>query len=446
MRLILPLTTMRLTLPLTALFALALSPTAGLAQSALSLSLEEAERRALTSNERILIALEEIERTAGLVREVRARALPSLDVTYSYTRNVQQPVIFFNQGGQVQQISIGSDNDNSVGISIEQTLFSRAVGAAGQAARIAQEVSRLGMEEAGEALALDVRRAYYAILLNGALIEVQEEALEQAQARLRQVERFLDVGTAAEFDRLTAEVEVDNIRPLLIEAKNAYALSLNELKRLVGIPQHQEIVLTDSLAHVPVELTLEQAQTQARVGRDDLRRQRATVQLQQQAVAVERAQSFPELSFNFDLSRRASSDEFVPSTSDFSQSASAGVELAIPVFDGRAAEGRVRQARAELAKEDLRLGALEKDVELEVQQAFQNVRADAERIEAAQATMGRAERALEIAQTRFRNGLSTQLELNDSELALTQARTNLASALYDYNVARAEFLRAIGER
>ncbi|MBA2564584.1 MAG: TolC family protein [Gemmatimonadetes bacterium] len=414
--------------------------------AAMPLSLREAEDLALERNERVLIAREEIERTAGQIREVRARTLPSLDVTYRYARNIQRPVLFFGEGGDIRQISIGSDNDNQVSLELTQTLFSRSVNAATRAARLAQDVSRFNLEETGETLTLDVRRAYYLALLNGALIGVQEQALEQAERRLRQVEQFLDVGTAAEFDRLTAQVEADNIRPLLIEARNDYTLALNELKRLVGVPLDQDVTLTDSLAYEPVDLTLQQARERALVERDDLRSQRAGVQLQQQAVAVEQAQSFPEFSFTFDMSRRASSDQFVPSTSEFSQTSTAGLEIRVPVFDGRAAEGRVRQARAQLSSQELRLSALEQDVELQVQQALLNASAGAERIEATQATVGRAARALEIAETRFRSGLSTQLELNDAELALTQARTTLARALFDHNVARAEFLRAVGER
>ncbi|MFN2432080.1 MAG: TolC family protein [Gemmatimonadota bacterium] len=416
------------------------------APGAIPLSLEQAEELALERNERVLIAREEIERTKGLEREVRAASLPSLDVIYRYTRNVQRPVIFFDQGGEVQQVSIGEDNDNTVGLSLDQTLFSRSVLAANRAAGLAQEVSELGLEEVNEELALDVRRTYYTVLLNAALIGVQELALEQADARLGQVRQFFDVGTAAEFDVLTAEVEADNIRPLLITARNDYALALNELKRVVGLPLDEPVALTDSLTFDPVEMSFAQALELARLQRDDLRRQRATVQLQQQAVAVERAQAFPELSFNFDLTRRASSGDLVPATSDFSQSASAGVELSFPVFDGRATEGRMRQARAVLAQEELRQSALEEDVALEVQQALQNVRAASEATEAARATVSRAARALEIAQTRFRNGLSTQLELNDSELALTQARSTLARTLYQHNVARAELQRAIGQR
>ncbi len=414
--------------------------------SAIPLALGQAEDLALARNERVLIAREEIERTRGQVREVRAQSLPSLDVNYTYTRNIQQPVIFFNQNGEVQQIRVGSDNDNALNFKIEQTLFSRQINAGMRAARIAEEVSRLGLEDTGEQLTRDVRVAYYTALLNDALVGVQEEALAQAERRLEQVQRFFEVGTAAEFDVLTAQVELENIRPLLIGARNDFALSLNSLKRLVGIPLEEEIQLTDSLTFEAVEVTLEDAKRRALLQRDDLRRQEASIQLQQQVLAAERAVSFPELSFDLNLTRRASSDEFVPSSLEFSQSTSAAIELDIPVFDGRAAEGRIRQARAELNKQEFTRSALRQDIELQVQQAYQSVLAAKEATEAARSTVGRAERALEIAETRFKNGLSTQLELNDAQLAVTQSRTSLARALYAYNVARAELLRAMGER
>ncbi|HEY7461453.1 MAG TPA: TolC family protein [Gemmatimonadota bacterium] len=414
--------------------------------SGLPLSLGEAEALALSRNERVLIAREEIERTRGLVREVRARALPTLDVNYTYTRNIQQPVIFFNQNGEVQQIRIGSDNDNILSFQLEQTLFSPAINAASRAARISEQVSRLALEDTGEQLVRDVRVAYYTALLGDALVRVQEAALAQAGRRLEQVRRFLEVGTAAEFDVLTAEVEAENIRPQLIVARNDQALALNNLKRLVGIPLEEEVQLTDSLTFEPVEATLEQAREHALLQRDDLRRQEATVQFQQQVLAAERAASFPELSFNLNLSRRASSDEFVPSTLEFSQATSAAVELDIPVFDGRATEGRVRQARAQLNEDEFAHSALRQDIELQVQQSYQSVLSAKEATEAARSTLGRAERALQIAETRFKNGLSTQLELNDAELAVTQSRSTLARALYAYNVARADLQRAMGER
>ena len=83
---------------------------------------------------------------------------------------------------------------------------------------------------------------------------------------------------------------------------------------------------------------------------------------------------------------------------------------------------------------------------LEVEQAYRTVRAAREWVVASRDTVARAEKALEIAQLRYRNGLSTQLELDDAELAVTEARTNLARSLHAYATAQAELQAATGER
>jgi outer membrane protein TolC len=97
-------------------------------------------------------------------------------------------------------------------------------------------------------------------------------------------------------------------------------------------------------------------------------------------------------------------------------------------------------------RETYRLEQLTENARLDVQQSHQAMVASGEQIEASESNIERAERALEIAQTRFRNGLSTQVELNDAELAVTQARTNFAQALFNYNAARAQLMAATGER
>jgi outer membrane protein TolC len=92
-----------------------------------------------------------------------------------------------------------------------------------------------------------------------------------------------------------------------------------------------------------------------------------------------------------------------------------------------------------------RLHALERDVELQVLDAWQSVQAAAESVTATQATLDLAERAYEIATVRFRSGLSTQLELDESEQDLIEAQSNAAEALYSHMLARAVLLHAMGE-
>ncbi len=410
------------------------------------LTVEEAVGRALAENEQTRIARAAVDRTRGVVREAFASALPTVDGTYSLARNLQRPVIFFNQGGETQQISIGEDNEHAFGLSIEQTLFDRRLGAAVSAARHGRAASEAQYERALADVALETKEDYYAVLLAEAAVEVREGAVQLATDRVEQVRLFRDVGTASDFEVLTAEVDLENLRPDLIQARNDLRLAENGLERTIGLPLDEEVVLVDTLAFVPMTIALETARARALAARAHHQAQAQTVELREELVNVERAEAFPTLSLTLDVSRRSSSEAFVPEERDFSQSAVAALAVDIPIFDGRRTEGRALQARADYVEAQERYRALERDVQLQVQDAWQTVEAAAQTVEATRATGGRANRAYEIARVRFREGLSTQLELDVAEQAVTVARLNAAQALHDHLVAVARLLSAMGDR
>lgn len=415
----------------------------------LQLSVEEAVRRAVTVNENVLIARAERAAAEGRIKQVRSDALPQITANFGYTRNLQTPVIFFNTEEGVEQIQVGSDNDYTMGLSLSQTVFDFSLGPARTAARLGREATGAQVESARTRVALGARSAYYDVLLSQRLVEVQEQALEQAERRLSQVEDFYRAGTASEFDLLTAQVEVDNLRPPLIEARNQLSLRRDRLKRTAGIPLERTVVVTDTFP-VPEatepERELDAYVEQALRQRPDLRAQRIRVDLQEENLTAQERDALPTLEFVAGLQRQASSSDLLPPERDFTQSASAGLNFSIPLFDGLARSGQVQQATAERDRERFRREQLREDIRLEVEQAHQALQAARERIEASAANVSRAERALEIAQSRFRNGLSTQVELNDAELAVTEARTNRARALHAYSIARAQLLAATGQR
>lgn len=410
------------------------------------LTVEEAVAYALHSNAEARIARVSIDRTEGVVREAYARALPSIDGSYRMTRNLQRPVLFFNQGGETQQISIGDQNEHAFSIAVRQPIFDMSLGAGVRAARHGRVASEASYERTLSEVELATRTAYYDALLAEALVHVRENALRLTEQRLEQVRLFHAVGTASDFDLLTARVEVENARPPLIRARNDLRLALNDVKRVTGLPLDQPVELDDSLAFRPVEVGLEEATARSLVERADLLAQQATVELNEELVNVESSESYPTLSLQLDLTRRASSPDFVPEDRDFSQSATAALALSIPIFDGRRVQGRTLQARADHVASMERLRALERDVRLEILDAWQSVEAAAEAVEATRATVEQAREAHEIALVRFRSGLSTQLELDEAEQNVLEAESNAARALYDHLVAAARLRNAMGIR
>lgn len=411
----------------------------------LALTVAQAVQRALVANEQTRIARTEVDRTDGQVREAYARVMPTIDGSYRFTRNLQRPVLFFDQEGETQQIQIGNATEHAFDLTLEQPVIDFSLGSALAAAGHGTAASLANYERALSDVALDARLAYYGVLLADADAAVAANALELARRRLDQVQLFFDVGTAAEFDVLTARVALEGARPDQIRAVNALRLAYNELKRVTGVPFSTDVELADSLAYAPVEMALDAAVAAALERRGDLTAQRETVALTRELVDVQRSEGYPSISLFLNLNRRASSEEMWPEDRDFTQSATAALALDIPIFDGRRNQGLTLQARADYVAAVERLHALERDVELQVLDAWQSVQAAAEGVTATRATLELAQRAYDIATVRFRSGLSTQLELDEAEQNLIEAQSNAAEALYSHMAARALLLHAMGE-
>lgn len=428
-----------------AILTLLFSPTDGRSQVVeRRLTVDGAVELALRQNARVIVAAAEVDRARGAVEETQSRALPDLDFSYAYGRNLQRPAIFFNQGGQTQQITVGEAHDNTFVLSLRQTLFDPSLPSAIRAAGEAEGLARAVDADARVAVAYATKVAYYQALLDEQLVRVQEEALRQADARLQQLRERAMVGLASAFDSLTARVARENIRPSLIEAQHAQDRSLARLKRVIGIALDTDLTLADSLSDVDVDVPRVGAVDSVVSVRPDVQAAERTVALRRAALAVEQRSSWPTLRLSAGLQRRASSPEFRPRDQDFVQSFVVGGELSWPLFDGRATTGRALQAAAQLRQASANLEAARSDARLEIEEAAQDIDAARALVEAARATIGQAEQALAIAQQRFVSGLSTQLELWDAELQLTRARTNVALALFRFSVARAGWTAAVG--
>lgn len=406
------------------------------------LTLEEAIRRALETNETVLLAEAERRRSDGQTSEATAALWPDLSFDLDYTRNIEQPVFFLRQGGRVQEIQVGSDNEYDLALSLSQPLYDARLLPARRAAQRLQQAAAAGVVDSRTVVALVTRLTYYDVLLARADVEVQRQALAQADDRLSQVREFFSAGTAAEFDVLTAEVEVDNIRPDLIEAEGRLELSKERLKRVVGLPPSAALTATSDFTGLAPPPSLAAALETAYAHRADLRALEMEMAAQEERVAIEERSWFPQLDLVSEVRRQASTDDTIPD--DLVQSSNAQLRLTFPFFQGGARRARVAQEEAILDSTRLRVRQLTEDIRVEVQQLLVSLRTARQAIDASQSNVHRAERALEIAQVRFSNGLSTQVELNDAELAVTRARSNYAASRYAYSVAWAELQAALG--
>lgn len=453
------------------------------AADTLPLTLDAALRRAVGESEEVRLARAQVELADAQVTTARAAALPQLNANINYTRTFASPFsaaapsipdsLLFDPdptlplaervayledrvptaavgglGSLFGNLPFGRENAYTATLSGSQLLYSGGrVGAALNIARDFEEVARLGLREETAEVVLQVRSAYYRAALAEELERIAAEALAQAERFLADVRLRLQAGTASELDALRAEVAMENLRPQLVEARNAAQLARLDLKRLVNVPLSQPVRLATPLtvpdvaalaAAPPVDPGLSIAQ---RAAVEAAERQ---VSIGEEQVRIARGAFLPQVSLSMNYGGQLYPSTMTNLSGDWRRDWTATVGVQIPIFSGLQRQGELAQARVNLEQRRLQLAQLREGVQLSYEQAASEREQARAAIAARQRTVEQAQRVHDLTVLRYEQGLATQLEVSDARLALLQARTNVAQALADYYVADAGVTRALG--
>jgi outer membrane protein len=408
------------------------------------LTLDQALRFALDNNFAIRQARERLKEQEGLIVEVRAEVLPNLSLDGRYSRDDKDfTAASGGSGGRGYQ-------DWTVGVYVRQLLYSGGgVRAALDAARTTREAAVLDIQSVVEDVLLEVRTRFADVLLARERIGVQEQSVNLLREQLQTVRNRFEAGAVSQFEVLTAEVALANAQPALINARNSFRISIDELRQVLGyrggfgadlqkVPEFE-----GELLFRPVAYDLEASLAAAKAKRPELLRLAQIEQARESGVTSARSDFLPEVSITggYEGRKLSSSNAFRDTVDGWT----AQVQASWAIFDGARTRGRVAQARAQLNQARLSVAEQELAIEVEVRRALSSLQEAAELAAAAEKVVGQAEEALRLADVRYRNGAATQLDVLQARVALTEAQLNRLEANYRHTVALATLRRAIGE-
>ena len=441
---------------LIALLCFAKTAFGGAGDDPLVLTRDEAISLALERNLQLVMAKRELGRADARIMAAKAGALPMLTVDAMYTRNWTRASTVFtveyedslgNPVKDTRTVEFGTPNVFQTRVNLNQPLYQGGrVGAALEVADLFSELSRENVASAEEELIFRVESAFYGALLASQTVDAAKIAVDLADAHLDQVEKLHAEGAAAEYDLLRAKVHAANLRPVLIEAVNRQKLSIEGLKIAIGLDLSREISTRGEFeepSEAPPE-RLEEAERIARDRRSEFKQMDLQIGMQEHAITIARGNSKLSAYLTNSYQLQWQLDELRFDRKDVSDSWVTGVSVQIPVFDGWRTKALVRQAKVDLQQTKDRRRLLEDGIRLEVRRAMLSIEEAWEKIISQRRTIEQAERGLRIGEVRYENGIATQLEVLDAQLALTQARTNHLRALYEYSIARVNLRRATG--
>ncbi len=439
----------------------------------ITLTLEESIQTAMKNSISIKTAEERVKSAEQKVNETRSAMFPSASVTGSYTYLGKTDTSSFSSlfGGGMggfgaparsEQTGFGSmtglpftikipkDNYN-VGLSVQQPLFTWGkIFNAYRQSELALEAEKQALESVKQQVIFDTTKAFYNVLLADELVKVTEMAVEQVQAHVKVAQDLVDAGMATNFDLLRAKVQLANVRSQLIKMQNLSRLAKDGFKNTIGLSLDVDINLKGEISYRPLEADLDSLLKIAMENRPELRQFEIQEQIGEKIVSLAKAGNKPNLAFVYNYAYKSNADTikdvFSQDKYKWNNSWNLTFALSFPLFDGFATRAKVKQAKSAVNQIKIGKEQLINGITLDVRSSFMSFQEAKELLKVQEETVQQAEESLRIANLRYKNGMITNVELMDAELAFTQAQTNYSNALNDYVIAIARLEKATASK
>lgn len=433
------------------------------------INIEDAIRIALENNNQVKISIMEVEKAEAAVREAFGYALPTVSLSANYSRLIEKPQmpfpdfealltnatygILFKEGVipqdnskylplQTKLQSFAQTNNYEAKAEIVQILFNSAVFRGIGTSQIYLDLSREMLKSSAANTILSVKKAFYGVLLTKNILEITKASYNNAQENLKNVKAYYDQGFVSEFDALQAEVQVENIRPVVLQIENTLKNVKDNLKIVLGINQSVDFDVEGELLYSEELIPdMMDAVETALTNNYDIKSIKMKREVDEAFVDLDRADYYPSLAAFGSYSYSGSADDF--KFNNYS-TAMVGLSFSINLFRGTQTKNRVQQALISVKQTDEQIRQLKDYVSVQVKAKILELGRVKSVIQAQERNVKLAQRAYEIATVRYKEGTGNQLEIQNSDIALRQAKTNLLQSIYDYINSRSELDQLLG--
>lgn len=427
-------------------FGFAKAQTEQRTQNTLTLTLDKALEIALDENPTIKVAAEEIALKKVASKEAWQSLLPEASLNGSLDHTIKAAEMKLND----MSFKMGQDGTNTAnaGLSINLPLFAPAVYRAMSMTKTDIELAVEKSRASELDLINQVTKAYYQLMLAQDSYEVLQGSYKLAEDNFNVVNAKYQQGAVSEFDKISAEVQMRSIKPNVISAANAVTLAKLQLKVLMGITADVDIKTDDNLTNYESMLFANQLKEEdmSLENNTTMKQFELNMKLLEKNVKSLKTNFMPTLSMSFSYQYQSL---YNPNINFFdytwSNSSSLMFNLSIPLY--RASNfTKVKSARIQMRQLDWNRIDTERKLNMQVVSYRNNMTASSEQVVSNKENVMQAEKAVQIAGKRYEVGKGTVLELNSSQVSLTQAQLTYNQSIYDYLVAKADLDQVLGKQ
>jgi outer membrane protein len=279
-------------------------------------------------------------------------------------------------------------------------------------------------------------------LVSKEVLKITKSSFDNAVENLDDTKARYKQGMVSEFDMLQAEVQVENIRPVVLQMENNLKTAMDGLKIILGVDQNENIDVNGEFTYQPYNINNEEDLiNEALTSNFDLITLNLKKQVDEAFIELDFAGYWPTLAAFGQYSYAGSSDKWNFSTYS---SATVGLSLSMNLWQGNRTKNAVEQSTITYQQTEEQFNQLKEYTQLNVKAKLQELKRVQSLIEVQNQTVVIAQRAYDIAKVRYKEGAGSQIELQNTDLALKQARLNRIQSMYSYLVTKYELDQTLG--
>ena len=451
------------------------------AEEPVVITLEQALEIALSENVSVKVADMEIQRTEYAKKGSYAALFPQIDASGAYQRTIKKQVMYMDfdmsslmgggagtdtelpEGTEIPDAGTdaGSSTDSGSGGGIEMgrwNTWSAGVSASmplvnaqlWKSLKISGLDVELAVEKARSSrldMVTQVKNAYFATLLSKEAFEVYKQVYENAVQNLAETQKKYDAQKASEMDLLRAKTTVANAIPNVYNAEGSVVLALWQLKAVLGVDLDMNIDVAGKLEDWSQQMfyDIHQHDSVSLDHNTTMKQLAIQAEMLAETIKVQQYANIPSLAVAFNFSYNAMTNDFKFSEYRWTPYSYVGLSLNIPIFAGGKRYHQIRQAKNQYEQVKLQTVNTERQLKIAIRQSLNTMETNMKSYYAAKDAVAAAQKGYDIVEKSYQVGRSTLIEINDAQLALTQAQLAQSQAVYQFLTAKAQLEQTLGQ-
>ncbi len=406
----------------------------------LILSLEDALKIALSENPTVKIADKTIEIKKYAKKGTYASLWPEISASATYQRYIKKQRLHFNGN----DIEVGTANNISAGVNAALPVVNVQLW---KSLKLSVMDVELAVEQARSSridMVEQVSKAFYQVLLAKDSYTVYKRVYDNAVENHKIIEKRYSVGQVSEYDFIRSQVSVANAEPNVFNAENSIVLALWQLKALLGVDLEKDIDCAGSLADYEAIMTEQIKLDEDLENNSTMKQLDIQENMLNQTLKVKRAANLPSLALSVGYNYVVMNETLNFSNYEWNPYSVAAFSLNVPIFAGGKRRADIQQAKINLENIQLQRENTERQLRTAVMSYYSNMLTNVKQYHASAQTISQAKRGYEISVKRYEVGGGTLVDIDNSQLAYTQAELTRSTAIYNYLVNQVSLAKVLG--